>query len=387
MKQKITLLNIKTLTDLALDQASPCLSLYQPTHRCQPENQQDQIRFRNLVKDLEKTLRQKYPSADVSLLLKQFKGLADNQDFWNHTLDGLAVFGGAGLFRVFMLRRPVAELAIISNSFHTKPLRHYLQSVHRYQILGLSLNKIQLFEGDRDMLEEIDLAPGVPRTMTETLGDELTEPHSTVTSHGGIGRASTPIHHGHGTKKDTRQIDEDRFFRAIDHAVLEHHSQQSDLPLILAALPEHHHFFREVSHNPFLMKTTLDFNPDAVPIDELRKRAWQIIQPQLQMQMAALIDSFAVATSKGLGSDDLEQITKAAIGGKVATLIIEAERHITGRLKDKTGQVEFTDMSQSQEGDLLDDVGELVRKMGGRVYIMQAELMPVRTGLAATYRH
>ncbi|MFP5405867.1 MAG: dihydropteroate synthase, partial [Gammaproteobacteria bacterium] len=28
----------------------PCLSLYQPTHRSFPDNQQDPIRFRNLVK-------------------------------------------------------------------------------------------------------------------------------------------------------------------------------------------------------------------------------------------------------------------------------------------------------------------------------------------------
>jgi hypothetical protein len=30
--------------------------------------------------------------------------------------------------------------------------------------------------------------------------------------------------------------------------VFEHHSRRSGLPLILAALPEHHHLFRRVSH-------------------------------------------------------------------------------------------------------------------------------------------
>ena len=32
---------------------APCLSLYQPTHRQFPDRQQDPIRFRNLVKQLE----------------------------------------------------------------------------------------------------------------------------------------------------------------------------------------------------------------------------------------------------------------------------------------------------------------------------------------------
>ncbi|TVR67101.1 MAG: hypothetical protein EA420_00995, partial [Candidatus Competibacteraceae bacterium] len=31
----------------------PCLSLFQPTHRNHPDNQQDPIRFKNLVKALE----------------------------------------------------------------------------------------------------------------------------------------------------------------------------------------------------------------------------------------------------------------------------------------------------------------------------------------------
>ena len=76
-----------------------------------------------------------------------------------------------------------------------------MQSVGRYQVLGLSLHKIQLFEENRDALDEIDLAPGVPRTITEALGDESTEPYRTVASHGGVGGTSTPMHHGHGRGK------------------------------------------------------------------------------------------------------------------------------------------------------------------------------------------
>jgi hypothetical protein len=91
MIQKIALLDSELLAELATVHPSPCLSLYQPTHRHPPENRQDLIRFRNLVKDLKKSLRQKYPLVETRLLLKPFKALARNQDFWNHTLDGLAV--------------------------------------------------------------------------------------------------------------------------------------------------------------------------------------------------------------------------------------------------------------------------------------------------------
>ena len=293
----INLLTIESPAELAAALQPPCLSLYQPTHRRSPENQQDPIRFRNLVKELEASLRQKYPKVEIRLLLEPFEALARDHVFWTHTLDGLAVLSGPGLFRVFRLQRPVAELVVVADSFHTKPLRRFLQSVGHYQVLGLSLQKIGLFEGNRDALDEIDPAPGVPRTITEALGDELTEPLSTVTSHGGVGQASVPIHHGHGGKKDKVDSDAERFFRAVDRAVLEHHSRPSGLPLILAALPEHHDLFRRISHNPFLIAEGLTINPDVLPIDELRERVWQVVEPQYQARLAELSEEFEQSLS------------------------------------------------------------------------------------------
>ena len=387
MTEKKTLLTIESLAELASVHQPPCLSLYQPTSRHHPENQQDPIRFRNLVKELETSLRQKYPDIETRLLLEPFEALAHDHAFWTHTLDGLAVLGGPSMFRVFLLQRRVGELAVVADSFHTKPLRRFLQSVDRYQVLGLSLRKIQLFEGNRDALDEIDPAPEVPRTITEALGAKLTEPHQTVASYGGVGGDSSPMHHGHGGKKDEADIDAERFFRAVDRAVIEHHSRPSGLPLILAALPEHHHLFRQVSHNPFLMTEGLTVNPDTLPIDELRELGWQVVEPQYQAQLATLVDEFAVAKSKGLGSDDLTQVAQAAAEGRVATLLIESDCQIPGRLDGATGLVELADLSHPQADDLLDDLGELVGNLGGRVMVIPAEQMPVRTGLAATYRY
>ena len=67
-----------------------------------------------------------------------------------------------------------------------------VQSADRYQILGLNRQAIKLFEGNRDALDEVELAQGVPRTLTEALGEELTEPHHTVASYGGGGQGACP---------------------------------------------------------------------------------------------------------------------------------------------------------------------------------------------------
>jgi hypothetical protein len=365
----------------------PCLSLYQPTHRHHPENQQDPIRFRNLVKALEESLLQKYPTHEIQPLLDPFLALAEERDFWNHTLDGLAVLGARGMFRVYKLQRPVAELLVVADSFHTKPLIRVLQSADRYQVLGLSRQEIKLFEGNRDALDEIEPAQGVPRTIAEALGEELTEPHRTVASYGGAGQGHSPMHHGHGGKASEVDIDAERFFRAVARGILEHHSRPSTLPLILATFPEHRQLFHQVSHNPYLMDEGLDIHPDALPIDELRQRAWQVVEPRYLARLAALVEEFSRARSKDVGHDELGHVAKAVVAGRVSTLLIQADREVPGRINATTGDIEFDDLADPEVDDVLDDLGTLALKMGGQVVILPTERMPTETGIAAIYRY
>jgi hypothetical protein len=375
------------LTELTAFQGRPCLSLYQPTHRQHPDNQQDPIRFRHLVKALEHSLRQAYASDVIQGLLQPFEALAQNPQFWNHTQDGLAVLGAPGLFRVFLLQRPLSELAVVADSFHTKPLRQWLQSNGRYQVLALSRHSVQLFEGTQSALDEVLLAASVPATMNAALGEQHSDPHSTVASYGGIGGGHVAMHHGHGGRKDEIDGDTERFFRAVDRAVLADHSRPSGLPLMLAALPEHHHLFRTVSHNPFLMAKGLMVAPQGLTPASMLQLASEVAASGQQAQQAAWRDAYAAAAATGLGSDNLSQIAQAAVAGRVATLLIEAERELPGWIDGSTGRIDTAEPGHPRVDDLLDDLGRLVEQMGGEVHVLSAERMPCRSGAAASFRH
>jgi hypothetical protein len=349
------------LAELSSDDfQQPRLSLYQPTHRHHPENQQDPIRFRSLVKKMEQLLLENHSSTEVSELLEPFEVLGRDKAFWKHSLDGLAIFAAPGWFRVIALHRNVQELTVVADSFHTKPLRRMLQTADRYQVLGLNLHEIKLYEGDRDTIEVLDLADGVPRTIAEALGEELTEPHQTVASYGGVGATSVAMRHGHGGKSDEVDNDADRFFRAVDRGVMETHSRPSGLPLILAALPEHHHLFHAVSHNPSLVNEGIKTHPDSLSLDDLRECAWKIFEPLYRARLAALGNDFALAKSKDLGLDDLELISAAVADGRVATLLIEADREIVGHIHEGSGNLHLGTTGHPQSDDLLDDLGERV---------------------------
>ncbi len=375
------------IAELSSAQQAPCLSLYQSTDRRHPDNQEDPIRFRNLMKKLQRSLSAKYQPVDVQQFLEPFEKLASDSQFWNHTLDGLAVLSCPNFFRIFTLSQQVPELAIVADTFHIKPLLRFLQSIDRYQVLGLSRDMITLFEGNRHGLRQVDLVVEVPKTIAEALGRELTEPHQTVASYGGVGGTSSPMHHSHGGKSDELDVDTERFFRAVDRAMLKHYSSQSNLPLILAALPEHHKLFHQVSHNSFLVAQGIKFNPDSISQEELRVRAWEIFEPGYKARLTSFGREFEQARTDGIGSDDLEQIAQAACSGRVSTLIIDSDRRIPGHLNAHTGKIDFGNMCAPDTDDLLDDLGELVTKKGGQVMIIPSELMKTRTGVAATYRY
>ncbi len=363
----------------------PCLSLYQPTHRRHPDNAQDPIRFRNLVKVLESSLRRKYPSRDIADLIRPFMAIADDRAFWNRSGDGLAVLSAPGQFRVYRLQRPVAELAVVADSFHTKPLMRIVQSADHYQILGLSRRAFKMYEGNRDALDELPPIEGVPQSADDLPNKVTADREGALRTYGASGSAAVTRH-----TTDVKQDAEDRatqaFFRTVDQAVLKHYSQPTGQRLILAALPQHHHLFRAISDNPRLIPEALDTYPDDLALDVLRERAWQLIQPYYLKRLAGFVDAFGAATASGRSTDDLGEIAKAAMAGRVATLLIEADRLIPGRVDATDGGLSVDDLDHPEVDDILDDLGEYVLKAGGEVVIVPTERMPTRTGAAAIYR-
>lgn len=382
------LLTKELLKELLLTDRAPCLSLYMTTHRSHPDNLQDPIRFKNLVKQLEESLLRKYSSAEAQKHLEPFETLMDDKEFWNHTSEGLAILSAEDLFKAIRLPIAVEELVVVADSFHTKPLHKYLQSSDNYHVLGLSLHEIQLYEGNRHSLVEIDLLPGVPTTITDALGDDLTEKHTTVASYGGTGGESSSMHHGHGGQSDETEKDAERFFRVVAEAVAEHISKPTGWPMVLAALPEHHSLFQKVNKNPLVLPDGIMINPTSVSTDKLVELAWEAFEPVYTLKLKDLGERFEQARANGKGSDDYKEVAVAAVEGRVDTLLVEADRIIAVRITNLiTGNTQKKDMDNPRVDDLLDDMGELVTKMGGHVMVLPVEKMPSQTGLAAIFRY
>lgn len=364
--------------------AGPCVSLYQPTHRSHPDNGQDRIRFGNLVKKVEALWTDRYADHDPLSVLANLRKLGEERNFWNHTLDGLAVLVSPEMFRVYRLQRQVPELINVGNSFHIKPLLRMVQSADRYQVLAINRHSAKMFVGNRDALDPFDAGEDFPATLEAVLGEDPLRGRPAAWSRGAAA-GTAGVRDGQVERSSLIDADTEQFFRAVDRAVAEQFSRPAGLPLMLAALPEHQAMFRKLSHNAYLLPQGIDTHADAMSLDELRERAWRVMEPKYLERLSGLVDMYHAARARWLANDDVAQVARSAVSGRVSTLLVEADRQVSGRMEATSGAVDFAAKGVAGE-DLLDDIAEKVIANGGQVVVVPKPRMPSETGLAAIYR-
>jgi hypothetical protein len=384
----MTLPMLEHFNDLLADRAGPCISIYLPTGRRSPDKQHDVLSFKAQLEQVETSLSIELPEATRAALMAPLYELVENERFWAFTLTGLAVLRAGDFFKVYKLQRSVPERTIVADSFHIKPLLRITQSADRFEVLALTREHVRYFHGNRDALDEVELHPDIPRTLKEALGEQLTEQHETSASVGKQGQdgGDVTMRFGIGGRKDEIDKDIERFFRVIDRAILEHHSKPSGLPLMIAALAEYHTTFRTLSHNPQLLAEGITGNPTAFTADELRERAWAVFEPRYHERLNTLLEEFGTNRAHDLGSDVIADVALAALGGRVRTMLVDADTVVPGRVDRDTGQVHEGALSDLHTDDVLDDLAELTLRMGGDVVVVPPDRMPTKTGVAAIYR-
>ena len=375
------------LQPLLGDLPAPCLSLYQPTFRQFPDSQQNIVRYKNLVRELKDALDQKHRNFNFGSLLDPFDALAEDAEFWAHPQDGIAVFAAPGFSHVEKVQRAVPELIVVNAHLYVKPLVRVFQSADTYQILAVDRSEVKLYQGNRYVLDEIVMAPSVPRTIEQALGPNVSVQGVERAAHFGAGRSGQGVqsYHGHGSKMDETRLDMERFFRVVDRTVTEAHSMPSALPLILAALPQYHAHFHEVSHNPYLLDQGIHGNARALTSAALREQAWRLMEPRYHARLKQLLDMYHAAHARGQATDDLTHGLEFATDGRVGTLLVEADRRIPGHVEGRMPR--RSERDEPAVGDILDDLAERVLKTGGQVIVAPRGSMPTNTGLAAVFRY
>lgn len=382
------ILRQKDLKQLIETTGECCVSVYMPTHRAGREQQQDPIRFKNLVtRAQERLLGYGLRRSEVQELMRPAEKLLADGDFWQHQSDGLAVFLSSRFSQTYRLPSSFNELVSIANNFHIKPLLPLLSENGQFYILAISLNKIRLFLATRDTVNEMQLS-GVPTSMQAAL--YIDEPEKHLDYHTTSTSGNKPaVYHGQGVQSGEEEKKNIlRYFQYVDEG-LRNLLDDMNIPMVLAGVDYLLPIYQAANTYHGLLKDGLEGNPDNLSARELHRRAWKLVEPIFHADQQEAMQQFEQLHGKqsNLASNDLKTVVKAAQYGRIDTLFVPLGVQQWGRFELDDSQVLLEDEPTLENEDLLDFAAIQTILNSGQVFALQPEDLPGEGSLAAILRY
>jgi len=363
-----------------------CVSLYMPAHRAGRETEQDPIRFKNLLRQAEeRLLAEGMRSAEVRNFLKEPQRLLQDQSFWRHQSDGLALFCSEDIFHFFRLPIRFSELMVVADRFHVKPLLPILTSDGVFYILAISQNQVRLLEGTRHTADEIDLE-NLPETLSEALPEGFAEKELQFHTGTPSGSGNRPaMFHGHDISNDIKNRIR-QWFRTIDKEVGGFLSDAQP-PLVLAGVDTLFPLYKEVNTYPHLMEEGVPGNPEGMRLEDLHQQAWVIVEPVFRKERQAGSARYRQLAGTGQTTIDVSEAVLAAHHGRIEVLFVAVGVQVWGRFDPDKDRVDVHESPEPGDKDLLDLTAIQTLIKGGTVYAVSPEEVPDQSLVAAVLRY
>ncbi len=366
-----------------------CVSIYMPTHRAGVETQQDPLRLRNLLREVEQRLSARGVSVrDVQKMIEPASQLLQDSPFWQHQSDGLAIFLSSNTMRRYRLPLNFQEVVAVMDHFHVKPLLPLFTGDGQFYILALSQNAVRLLNGTRDSVSEVDigqvggsLAKAIP-SVNHQMSLQI---HTSGSTDGMSGSGSATFHGQGGGSDESAKNELLRYFHLVNDGLTEF-LQGDRAPLVLAGVEYLLPIYKEANTYPCLIDTVIKGNPDLLRADELHQSAWDILGPLFQAAQKEAVAHYLQLAGQGSErvADTLEKIVPAAYNGRVETLFVAAGVQQLGIFNPVTNEIE---LQASGDESLLDLTAVQTYLKGGTVYVVEPDQVPGGTTAAAVLRY
>ncbi len=371
------------LADVA---GSNCVSIYLSTHRVGTETRQDPIRLKNLLRQVEETLRSEgLDGAGIEALLSPVHALVEDYEFWQHQEDGLAIFRSPDFFFRYRVELRLPELAVVAERFHLKPLLPCLSGDGRFCVLALSQNRARILRATLDGIVELQ-PEGMPASLAEALRGRVPErqlqTHSASPFHRGRGAA---IFHGGGGEENRKEL-LFAYCRRIDRG-LRGLLAEERVPLIVAAVDYLYPIYRRANTYPELKAGWISGNPDDLTPQELHERALPLASDHFLRERRKAADQYMEAWHTQRASNRPEDVLASAQHGRVQSLFVAVGVQLWGTFDARTREVSVRDGPSPGAQDLLNMAAIRTFASGGSVYAVAPTEVPGGGPLAAVFRY
>jgi hypothetical protein len=386
-------LKISDLKNLIDKRDNNSISIYIPTHKEWNNSDQNLIRFKNHLQQIEKELSERdLRDKQISDILKPARELMEEKSFWMHQSLGLAAFISSNEFIHYRLPIELKEMHYISNRFCIKPILPYFYVNGSFFILALDLNECKLYKASRYDIVRITLPESTPLGLPEELKNY--EFQKTQLHPGTSGRQKTQTmipgtFHGHGAGGlDERGRKEKilEFFRELNNGVVKKIGGEN-FPLILSGVSFLIGLYKEASSYPNLFQKTLDLDPQSLSEDELKNRTWKLLEPDFDKKRESAYEKYRQFSGNHLASSNIDEVVKAAFNKRVESLFINPNVFIWGRFNPDSDEVIVENSPSINNEDLIDFSAFHTLLNKGFIYACEQEKMPCNKPLAAVFRY
>lgn len=390
MTNHMTHISVAQLREMSQPEGEHLVSLYAPMQRAGREVRQNQIRWKNVLKEARQKLAiLKISEAVIQQLLQPAETRLADIGFWQCQSDGLAFFLSPDGSKSFELPVAFEQTTTIGNRYHIRPLLAAFNRQHYCFILAASPKRVRLLKIDGQTVLE-QQPENLPANLQNALDTDKYRSalrHHSTSQTGANGRqVGTCYGHGGSDPDVNKQEMILQFFRRLNGA-LEQFFAAEEVPLIFAGVEYLIPIFKQTCSCRNLDEQALTGNPDELSPDQLRTKTEPIMAATVERQHVKLISDYEKKADTDWASSDVAEVYTAAKLGQIETLLLSDDFSRSGHLDD-SGHLNYITSSTNQNTnvDVVNlIVGHTFRK-GGKAVSIPANRMPAGTNIAAIFR-
>lgn len=343
-----------TFERLAETRGEALVSICIPAERRGVDVNQNRIRFKNAIAQA----RELAAAAGTDLVgvedaLAEIEPLVDNESFWQHQTEGLAVYAREGGAEIHRLEHSPAGCVTVGTRFATRPLLPDVADPAVFYVLALSENDTRLIRCTRESASEL-MASEIPGSLADAVGHDYEQKsiqfHSAETAGRQRGEA---FYHGHGSASDAEETEErEKFYHAIDRGLADALGRDAG-PIVVAADEQHIARFASTSSMPGVLDRGLTGNPKMLDAEALRQGALPLVTPNLdaseeraRARVLGALHADGVETNAGA-------ILRALANARVGTLLLDPSEPLWGEFGEDSGTLVLHDQRRPRSEDVL----------------------------------
>lgn len=379
---KLSAEKFATLSSPAAD-GSTVVTLCVPMEKKGRETRKNHIIFKNALRKAQDLVAKRLPDSSLNDTLASLEALnAETHDLWQHQQHGLLMIvreEGEDSVEAFQLPYHVEKSVHLGETPYTVPLIKLVGQID-VPVLALDLEKTELLRAYPNHFERIDLGDTPTSLAFAMRYDDPEESLQQRSISSGAGAAF----HGQGvTGDETEKKKIQRFFEMLDNGLTQP-LRDFERPLVLLGPASETGLFRKVTQQK-LSEHSIELNPSHLSDDELTEHLAETLENVAADERKVALERLGDAIGQGQGSDDAEEIVRAAATGKVAELFVQEDSELYGTISDDLSAANVRDTRQSGDRDMINYAATQTTQNSGEIYLVPED--EAAAPLAAIYRY